>query len=266
MSSAGNRVTVPKGTTVSVYLHSAGFVVLVGNRVLHVHEGEDTATNVQCLHQWLVGAPASGSRGSTGKTGLKCKVFLSAALCRPFLAQIPDGLTEQESDRAWVAAATTRTGVSEHCTVWREVSKDTQPIHPRKQIAAVLESSLLTQLLEVPGQDKGRKAKRSNIVSIQPAWSQWLRVCLEQDPRTGCVVLHELDGVTVLSGQNGEFEVASTVLAGTDPALTQSAVDRLLLVAAVSEAPPRQARLRAKAVHGHSASTSDLAAILEILN
>lgn len=241
-----------KHPEVTIYLHPKGFVGLKGGRVLSSHNAENLEANVRAMHQWLAGEPR--------------QVFLSASLCRPFLASVPGGLTPQESERAWAVSAAARTGVSADCVVWRAPQTSNSAVPGHKQVAAALESRLLRSLLVEPIPNPPGKSRRSRVVSIQPAWAEWLRVSLAHEPDASCVVLDETDGVTVLAGQGGGFEVASTVLRNSDAVAEQAALDRLLLVAVAPGQSPRTARLNARAAETSSRLASKLAGILETLN
>jgi hypothetical protein len=235
-----------KNATLTVYLSRAGFTVLNGQTVLHAHECEGALENAQALQKWL--------RESNLRANIR--VFLSASLCRPFLASVPGGLSPQESERAWAAAATQRTGVSADSSIWRDT-----PASGEKQIAAAVESALLAQLLHIA--KSGIRGMR--ISAVRPAWAEWLRISLAQDARASSVVLHEADSVTVLAGQDGTFDVAATVLTTHDAITTRAAVDRLLLIAGSSDKPPCQARLQLRHVQKPMANASGLAHLLEAI-
>lgn len=233
-----------KKAALAVYLGAQGFAVLQGDAVLHTHEGADAQSCVEALKSWLHSA---GLRANV-------QVFLGASLCRPFLANMPAGLTPQEAERAWAAAASLRTGVSTDSRIWRDTAASTE-----KQIAAAVENALLTPLLLI-GKQAGRGVR---LVAIRPAWAEWLKLSLARDASASCVVLHETDSVTVLAGRNGHFELAATVLKTGDTLATQAAVDRLLMVADLSDKPPCQARLQLRRVRKPVANAGVLAPLLE---
>lgn len=233
-----------KRTELMLYLSSKGFAVLKGPVVIHTHLGEGASENVDAFQTWL----------RTTSMLPSIKVFLSASICRPFMANVPYGLTHEEAERAWHAAAMLRTGVTSDCKIWRD-----ETAAAGNQIGAAVEKSLLSQLMHVTKSER----QRLRISTIQPAWSDWLRATLVADKSTSCLVLHETDSVTVLSGQDGQFELATTVLVNNDVMATQATLDRLLLISNPSGGHARQARLQLRSVKNSVAITSDLRPLLE---
>ena len=186
----------------------------------------------------------------------RLSVSLSAALCRPFLLPSLASLQPEEAAAALQATARRRTGFQGPCKVWQDLDRSGNPT-----MAAAIEQSLLDQLtaLRTTG---GRKLQ---VVSIRPAWADWLKVALTAEPGAACTALHDWDAVTLLGGQGTGFSLAVSALTTPDGVPSHEVVARLLLSADRDYALTSQARIHLRGQATTSATTSPLAPLLEVL-
>lgn len=213
-----------KRPPLDVYLTLGGFAAIQNGRVAHTHDNETQTDSNEALKRWLISISFQGA----------IRIFLSGGICRPFLASVPNGLSGTEAELAWQAAAAARTGLSKDCIVWKE-SPDIGAV----RLAAALEDTVFHQL-----QGLTRIPRRNiSIASIQPAWSTWLNTSLALDQASTCVILQEIDSVTILAGDGSGFELATSLQGALDPITTRAAVDRLLLVTECVKNEPGRARI-----------------------
>lgn len=233
-----------KRPPLAVYLCSDGFSVARGKTVLHSRAGQGLNAIVETLRQWLLANP------------MRCdmEIYLSAALCRPFIANIPGILTGTEAEVAWQAAASLRTGFGRECRIWKE-----ELLANGGQIAAAMETSTFQELLSL--RNLGFRYPRAT--SIKPAWSEWLRVAMSKDPTAECVILHEPDAVSVLAGNGPQFETATSVINNGDGAWMRASIERLLLVAQSEGKSPVEGRLALAGVTKVFQQASALGPLLE---
>lgn len=216
-----------KRPSLVVYLSLDGFVAIQGDRILQACALEVKQDSAEALKRWLMTSTFKG----------ELRFFLSGGLCRAFIANVPESLTNQEADLAWRAAAVVHTGLSNDCHVWRDSSSSANG-----KVAAVVETVVfdkLQRLAQLPG-------RLVSVASIQPAWSEWLKASLIHSPSSTCAVLHETDSTTILAGEGGQFELATCLVGAADVGTTQAAIDRLLLVTDCVKDQPRQARIGLK--------------------
>ncbi len=233
-----------KRALLTVYLSLDGFVAIQVERILNINVTESNRDSLDALKRWLISSSFDGS----------IQVFLSGGFCRPFIAKVPAELSGQEADIAWKAAASSRTGLSHDCKVWRDEldSRD-------GKVAAAVETSVIDKLQALV-QLPGRKLK---IESIQPAWAEWLRASLTADSSTACTVLRETDSTTVIAGEGDLFELATTLVGMSDLATTEAAIERMLLVTDCVKSRPRQAVIGLKPSGSPFNKASKLKLLLE---
>ena len=219
-------------------------MVVRQNTVIHQHKGLGIFDNIDVLCAWV---SKNSRHGSVG-------VWLGAAICRPFLATVPSGLTPQEAQRAWLEAAISRAGASRNAHVWH----DLRPTNG-KRLGAVVEAPILQRLLAVNQQNWFQ----NRLKSIQPVWAWWLNDRLAQDKSTNCLVLEESNCTTVLAGTEEKFDVAATIVAPPGVPSTQASVDGLTLIVNTENLSSQRARLHLGAKSGLGQGNGIFGPILE---
>jgi hypothetical protein len=234
-----------KSGVLGVYLSTKGFSVCRADRLEYTRDSDGIDATFLALGQWLEKTPARAT----------LNVFFSAGLCRPFvMTQLPT-LSPDETECALQAAALKRTGLSGPCQVWTDPTEG-----PGKRVAAAVDLSVLRKLQALPRS----VGKRHKLLSAQPLWSEWLRVALHENPHAACVVLHECDAVTVLSGDADQFDIATTVVRGGQDSVTTDAVARFLLTVDLETRPAIQGRAVLHGASGLAAGLSVLGSVLEV--
>lgn len=158
----------------------------------------------------------------------RIRLWLSGGLCRPFLIQAVAGVRNTaEAQRIADATAPNATGLQGACRVWIE---SRQPSGARVAVAAV--ADVLNAASELATGGRGR------VMSVKPWWSEVLRAAMLQSPPPTALSLQDCDSVTILLGQGGQFDVATTVAPVQDAESARTAFARAALSSSVDVGDP----------------------------
>lgn len=198
-----------------VYLGTRATAVCLGAESVWQEAVPDVDTALAALGAWLEQAAAR----------CKLRVWLSGALCRPFILPAVPGIRgELEWQRMASALAAEHTGLTGPCRVWVDPTKGDVP-----RVAAAIEESTLDRLLSAVN---GTAGHRHSLVSIRPWWADVLRAALRDDATRHAVAAQDCDSLTLLVGdrqQGDAFAVATTLTPVVDADTAKSALSRLLL-------------------------------------
>lgn len=155
-------------------------------------DGVDAA--VAALRGYFDGPVRTGHRS--------LRIWLSGALCRPFLLARPTAvLNAFEFERIARAMAPDLTGLAGPCAVWCDRFNAAD-----SALVAAASESLVAMLGDL------RCGKQCQVKMLRPWWSEALRLALKTKPdlRTGTLAIRESDSLTVLSGEGGCFLLAAS--------------------------------------------------------
>jgi hypothetical protein len=194
-----------------VYLGTRAVAVCCGAEVLLTEHVEDFDGAVGRLQAWLQTQPKCPS----------LRLWLSGGLCRPFIVPAVTGLASTaERLKVAEAMALQKTGLTGDCQVWLERA-DKAGI----AIAVAIERVRLAQITRVTSKIE----RKPDILSIRPWWSEALRHVLGREPGAVALGVQDCDSMTVLAGQIGAYEMASTYSPVFDEPTAQSVLMRALM-------------------------------------
>ena len=130
-------------------------------------------------------------------------IYLSSALCRPFLLPELPPLSKTEQLLAIAAAAKKRTGFSEDLHVWLSPRLEgEEPESGSHQLGAAMPANLLRSIV-----GSIKRARGLRLASVQPVWSLALRVAHMGDEADGgtpdMLLVRDSDSVTILASTFG---------------------------------------------------------------
>ncbi len=229
-----------------VYLGTRALVIGRGVELLHSAGVTEFEEALEALKAWL----------EAFTPGQKLRVWLSGALCRPFIVPAVDGVsTRDELNRVALALAPQQTGLVGACRVWVDVGPRGTPL-----AAVAVPQDVIDRLYATLAAAKGRRV----VVSIRPWWSEVLRHVLAQRPATPAISVQDCDSLTFLVGSGGRFESVATYSPITDHETARSALARALLSADIGPGEEVRCRLEVQGVaRGQVRAGVALAAVLE---
>ncbi|HET9645623.1 MAG TPA: hypothetical protein VFP68_20210 [Burkholderiaceae bacterium] len=171
----------------------------------------------------------NGAEGSS-----RVRVWLSGALCRPFVVPVLPGVrTQDELHRAAMAMAAARTGLPGPCEVWL----DAGPLD-RSRVAVAMHREVLDRLLQV------LRARRDRIVSIRPWWSGVLDEASRRDANAPAIAAVDDESLTVLLGHGDAIESVNCISPIIDADAATAALARALISSDVESGRELVGRLR----------------------
>jgi hypothetical protein len=177
-----------------VFVATQGVWVLRGDETgLAVQAGLDEA--LPRFEAWLHQQPA-----------IALRVWLSGALCRPFLVPPVAGVRSSQ-DLAVIAQAqaATQSGVPAPCAVWLEALRPNEAI-----VAAAMPQALRERCLGWAGTGA---ASATRVLSLRPWWSAAPAAAIEQGRARGAgrhaLLVRDPDSVVFLMGEGARFSQAS---------------------------------------------------------
>ncbi|WP_457356462.1 hypothetical protein [Roseateles sp. P5_D6] len=183
-------------------LTRTGWAVCQDGSLLHAETALAQSDVISSLQQWL-------RRHGAGRwwAPSRATIYLSGALCRPFLLPELPPLSPAERQLAIDAAAKARTGFSEPVQIWLSpVMNEGAIAGGAHQVGAAIPLQQLRELLA-----SFRKLTRVRLVSVQPLWRLALKVALsgERDGHDApdMLLVRDPDSVTVLAGKKGDEAV-----------------------------------------------------------
>lgn len=190
-----------------LYLGTRAVMLARGASAEAAHATEGWPASQQCLARVVEALPRQ----------VTVRVWLSGALCRPFVMPAPAGLkTEDERRRAMEAFAQRACGFDGPVRVqWQEARKD-RPI-----IGMAMDAAMLAHI-------KAGLA-RLRVRMLTPWWMAALNHQLKQAPDTACIAVQDCDALTMLTGEAACFSQASTLAPSHDASMAMAGYRRLQL-------------------------------------
>jgi hypothetical protein len=97
-------------------------------------------------------------------------------------------------------------------------------------VAVAVKARTLDELRHVLGE-------RCRIISIQPWWSQVLRVSLKEKPHAECLAVQDCDSVCVIAGEGRTIQSASVTSPIDDRTAAEAAIARLRFAQGIASQP-----------------------------
>lgn len=179
-----------RAPALDVYLARQALWLARGDERLLAIDGEPDAT-LPALNAWWRkhGEP-------------RLSVWLSGALCRPFLLPPVAGLRNANDIAAIAQAqASALTGLSGPCSVWIEPAMGDQP-----SVGAAMPAALRERLLAL-GRAGG--AGGGAVASVRPWWAAVLDAVLKQESVRSALLVQDADSVVFLAGEGDRFTAAT---------------------------------------------------------
>lgn len=217
-----------------VFLSRHGWSACRGGALLHAESGLAESDVLASLVAGL--AREEGGRCWNPR---RVEIYLSGALCRPFLLPELPPLSRGEQLLAINAAARKRTGFPDDLQVWLSPVLEDEKLEGRShQLGAAMPANLLRSVVSSIKRASGLK-----LGSVQPVWSLALRVALASDevvsPTPDMLLVRDCDSVTLFASTAGDsanggtkagrgFAAAITVEASQEAGIQRSAILRLV--------------------------------------
>lgn len=210
-----------------LYLGTRLVALCEGQRLIARQPVPDAAAGLALAAEWL---SAQAPRAAL-------HVWLSGALCRPFVVGYVAGLRGQDEIHRIIQAQAQRAlGRQDRCRVWQE-----RAAQQGQRIAVAAGESWLEQIEQTM-----RSLKRS-VKSIAPWWAEVLsnyaadntaKPTNSKHPGMQVLAVRDCDSLTILAGRGRGFALVRSVAPVDDAASARSALSRLLLSQDMPQASP----------------------------
>lgn len=209
---AGNRRS---SSDIDLYIGTRAFAATGGG----LRHGDTALDNVDAVF-----AAMEDCLNRAGRR-LRLRVWLSGALCRPFVVPVLPGIRSlDELHRVAVAMAAPRTGLPAPCEIWL----DAGPLD-RSRVAVAIHSEVLDRLLQK------LRARRHRIVSIRPWWSGVLDEASRLDATTPAIAAIDDEALTVLLGKGNAIDIVNCISPLVDADAASAALARTLISSDVED-------------------------------
>ena len=195
-----------------VYLGTHAWAVCQEDQVVIAQDHFVAGQALTTFEAWLRQAPARS----------RLSVYLSGALCRPFMTTAIPTLSTEESARALQSLAGRKTGLPGPFEVWRSSTIGSSPV-----LAAAIETATL-ELIRNAVTGAGKKHR---LVSLRPLWALWLELACEGNNTPASAALVDCDSLTVLVGADDAVENVVTLAPMDNANVAREALTRMQLSA-----------------------------------
>lgn len=210
-----------------LYLGTRLVALCEGQRLIARQPVPDAAAGLALAAEWL----------STQAPHAKLRIWLSGALCRPFVVESVAGLRGQDEIHKVIQTQAQRAlGRQAPCRVWQE-----RAAQQGQRIAVAADESWLGKI------EQTMRSLMWPVKSIAPWWAEVLRAHADDakakaptSQRTGMQVLaiHDCDSLTILAGSQQGYALVRTVAPIGDAVSARSALSRSLLSQDMPDASP----------------------------
>lgn len=213
-----------------LYLGTRMAALCDGTRLVLREPVADADAGLRLARNWI--------RAESLRAGVR--VWLSGALCRPFLVQATAGLRgDDEVHKVMQALAQQAMGQQAPCRVWLDSARKTGP-----RVAVAASEAWITQL------EQSVRAATGRVRSVAPWWADVLKFAVgsasgaRAASSAQVLAVHDCDALTVLAGAGKGFCIAHTIAPVDDEASARSALSRALLLIDMPAAQPVWVSLR----------------------